>query len=258
MGVLPLQFQTRRIGRVAQPDRVRVVRPDGHRLRPERRVRHPGARHVGRRLGPSVHREGPHRYTGGGRCVPPRRHPPLRRPPTGALLIGRGSGGPTPAPGRPLAMLTSQAIKARAHELGFDLCGIAPAADFDELRFLDTWIAHRYYGTMTWLPRTARVRRDVRQIIPRPGRSSSPARCTTPSAHTRPRTPAARRRTSRATRGVRTITPSSASVSTRCSRGCATRMARRSRRGPTRTRVPSRSVSTRSMPALAGSGSTPV
>ena len=63
-------------------------------------------------------------------------------------------------------MLTPQAIKVRAHELGFDLCGIAPAADFDELRFLDTWIAHRYYGTMTWLPRTARVRRDVRQIIP--------------------------------------------------------------------------------------------
>jgi len=63
-------------------------------------------------------------------------------------------------------MLTPQAIKARAHELGFDLCGIAPAADFDELRFLDTWIAHRYYGTMTWLPRTARVRRDVRKIIP--------------------------------------------------------------------------------------------
>ena len=59
-------------------------------------------------------------------------------------------------------MLTSPAIKARAHELGFDLCGIAPAADFDELRFLDTWIAHRYYGTMTWLPRTARVRRNVR------------------------------------------------------------------------------------------------
>jgi epoxyqueuosine reductase len=63
-------------------------------------------------------------------------------------------------------MLTSPAIKARAHELGFDLCGIAPAADFDELRFLDTWIAHRYYGTMTWLPRTARVRRNVRTIIP--------------------------------------------------------------------------------------------
>src|SRR4029453_10574316 len=63
-------------------------------------------------------------------------------------------------------MLTAPAIKARAHDLGFDLCGIAPAADLDELRFLDTWIAHRYYGTMTWLPRTARVRRDVRRILP--------------------------------------------------------------------------------------------
>jgi epoxyqueuosine reductase len=63
-------------------------------------------------------------------------------------------------------MLTAPAIKARAHELGFDLCGIAPAADLDELRFLDTWIARRYYGTMTWLPRTARVRRDVRRILP--------------------------------------------------------------------------------------------
>jgi epoxyqueuosine reductase len=64
------------------------------------------------------------------------------------------------------AMLTSEAIKARAYDLGFDLCGIAPAEDHAELRFLDEWIAARYYGTMTWLPRTARVRRDVRQIIP--------------------------------------------------------------------------------------------
>jgi epoxyqueuosine reductase len=63
-------------------------------------------------------------------------------------------------------MLTAAAIKARAHDLGFDLCGIAPATDLDELRFLDTWIARRYYGTMTWLPRTARVRRDARRIIP--------------------------------------------------------------------------------------------
>src|SRR4051812_32170398 len=61
------------------------------------------------------------------------------------------------------AMVTSERIKARAHELGFELCGIAAAADYDELSFLDTWIARRRYGTMTWLPRTARVRRDVRR-----------------------------------------------------------------------------------------------
>ena len=93
------------------------------------------------------------------------------------------------------------------HELGFDLCGIAPAADFDELRFLDTWIAHRYYGTMTWLPRTARVRRNVRRSSRRPSRSSSPARCTTPSAHARPRTHGATPHVSRYA-WVRTITPS--------------------------------------------------
>jgi epoxyqueuosine reductase len=63
-------------------------------------------------------------------------------------------------------MLTPECIKARASDLGFDLCGIAAAADFEELRFLDSWIARRYYGTMTWLPRTARVRRDVRRIVP--------------------------------------------------------------------------------------------
>jgi epoxyqueuosine reductase len=63
-------------------------------------------------------------------------------------------------------MLTSETIKARAYDLGFDICGIAPAEDHAELRFLSDWIAERFYGTMTWLPRTARVRRDVRQIIP--------------------------------------------------------------------------------------------
>jgi epoxyqueuosine reductase len=63
-------------------------------------------------------------------------------------------------------MLSSASVKARARELGFDLCGIAPAAAFEELGFLQTWVARRYYGTMTWLPRTARVRSDVRQILP--------------------------------------------------------------------------------------------
>ena len=63
-------------------------------------------------------------------------------------------------------VFTSATLKARAREIGFDLCGIAPAAAFEELGFLQTWIARRYYGTMTWLPRTARVRRDVRHILP--------------------------------------------------------------------------------------------
>jgi epoxyqueuosine reductase len=58
------------------------------------------------------------------------------------------------------------ALKARALDLGFDLCGIAPAERLPELEFLKTWIARRYYGTMTWIPRTQRVRGDIQAIVP--------------------------------------------------------------------------------------------
>ena len=39
-------------------------------------------------------------------------------------------------------MLTAERIKAKASELGFDLCGIAPADSFPELRFLQIGRAH--------------------------------------------------------------------------------------------------------------------
>jgi epoxyqueuosine reductase len=58
------------------------------------------------------------------------------------------------------------ALKQRALHLGFDLCGIAPAERLPELEFLKTWIARRYYGTMSWIPRTARVRGDIQEIVP--------------------------------------------------------------------------------------------
>lgn len=63
-------------------------------------------------------------------------------------------------------MLTSPRIKAKAAEIGFDLCGVSPVDDFPELRFLGEWLARGYAGTMTWLARTARVRRDLRVIMP--------------------------------------------------------------------------------------------
>jgi epoxyqueuosine reductase len=63
-------------------------------------------------------------------------------------------------------MITSPTLKSYAQSLGFDLCGISPAESFPELQFLKTWLARRYYGTMTWLPRSGRVRSDVRQIMP--------------------------------------------------------------------------------------------
>ena len=63
-------------------------------------------------------------------------------------------------------MLTPESIKQRAREIGFDLCGIAPAAAFPELAFLREWIDHGYAGTMGYLPRTAERRSDVRRVLP--------------------------------------------------------------------------------------------
>jgi epoxyqueuosine reductase len=62
--------------------------------------------------------------------------------------------------------LTAAAIKARARELGFDACGIAAAADYPELKFLDAWIARGYAATMAYLPRSAGRRADVRRVLP--------------------------------------------------------------------------------------------
>lgn len=63
-------------------------------------------------------------------------------------------------------MLNSEAVKRRARELGFDLCGIAPADAFPELAFLREWIDRGYAGTMGYLPRTAERRSDVRHVLP--------------------------------------------------------------------------------------------
>ena len=62
--------------------------------------------------------------------------------------------------------LTSAAIKAKARELGFDACGIAPAAAHSELRFFDAWLERGYAGQMTYLHRSAERRADVRRVLP--------------------------------------------------------------------------------------------
>jgi epoxyqueuosine reductase len=62
--------------------------------------------------------------------------------------------------------MTSESVKAKARELGFDLCGIAPADSFPELTFLSEWLRHGYAGTMTWMNRTAKRRADVRNVVP--------------------------------------------------------------------------------------------
>jgi epoxyqueuosine reductase len=62
--------------------------------------------------------------------------------------------------------LSSSAIKARASELGFDLCGIAPAANHPELGFFRDWLARGYAGEMSYLNRSADQRADVRAVLP--------------------------------------------------------------------------------------------
>jgi epoxyqueuosine reductase len=62
--------------------------------------------------------------------------------------------------------MTASDIKAKASELGFDLCGIAPAANHPELGFLREWLAKGYAGTMTYLHRSAKKRLDIRTAEP--------------------------------------------------------------------------------------------
>jgi epoxyqueuosine reductase len=63
-------------------------------------------------------------------------------------------------------MITSTAIKARAHELGFDLCGVSPVDEFPELAYLREWLAQGYAGEMAWMARTAEKRADARHVVP--------------------------------------------------------------------------------------------
>jgi epoxyqueuosine reductase len=62
--------------------------------------------------------------------------------------------------------VTAAEVKARAADLGFDLCGIAPAAAFPELHFLETWLDRGYAGEMQYMHRTAERRADVRSVMP--------------------------------------------------------------------------------------------
>ena len=62
--------------------------------------------------------------------------------------------------------MTSDDVKTLAREAGFDLCGIAAAEAFPELRFLDEWLARGHAGEMRYMARTARRRADVREVVP--------------------------------------------------------------------------------------------
>jgi epoxyqueuosine reductase len=57
-------------------------------------------------------------------------------------------------------------VKAQALQLGFDLCGIAPADAHRELGFMREWLDRGYAGEMHYLHRTAEGRADVRNVLP--------------------------------------------------------------------------------------------
>jgi epoxyqueuosine reductase len=62
--------------------------------------------------------------------------------------------------------ISASDVKRHAVELGFDLCGIAPAQAFSELRFFKEWLDRGYAGEMSYLERTAQAREDVRVSMP--------------------------------------------------------------------------------------------
>src|SRR5262244_645640 len=64
------------------------------------------------------------------------------------------------------APLTSERVKQRARELGFDACGVAPAAEHPELTFFREWLDRGYAGEMAYLRRTVERRADVRNVLP--------------------------------------------------------------------------------------------
>ncbi len=61
--------------------------------------------------------------------------------------------------------LHSGDVKAKASELGFDLCGIAPVGAFPELEYLREWIGQGYAGAMQYMSRSAVTRGDVARVV---------------------------------------------------------------------------------------------
>jgi epoxyqueuosine reductase len=58
------------------------------------------------------------------------------------------------------------AVKRRASELGFDLCGIAAAGDVPAQAAFAEWIANGYAGEMAWLSGQVAKRSDLRVALP--------------------------------------------------------------------------------------------
>ena len=64
--------------------------------------------------------------------------------------------------------LTARRVKAKARQLGFNLCGITPAQPSPTLAAYLRWIERGMHGQMRYLARPDRIRRrqDLREIVP--------------------------------------------------------------------------------------------
>jgi epoxyqueuosine reductase len=76
-----------------------------------------------------------------------------------------GSAAATTAPEQGLRRLPSEAIKKRAAELGFDVCGITTADPARHADFYRQWAAEGKAGEMQWLARNPERRADPRAVL---------------------------------------------------------------------------------------------
>jgi epoxyqueuosine reductase len=63
-------------------------------------------------------------------------------------------------------VLTAEAVKSKARELGFDACGICAATTYPELTFFADWVARGYAASMEYLTRSVEARSDIRHVLP--------------------------------------------------------------------------------------------
>jgi epoxyqueuosine reductase len=59
-----------------------------------------------------------------------------------------------------------EAIRQRARELGFDVCGITTASPPQSAQKLHQWLAREQHGEMSYLARNAHKRTDPQQVLP--------------------------------------------------------------------------------------------
>ncbi|MFQ6114149.1 MAG: tRNA epoxyqueuosine(34) reductase QueG [bacterium] len=63
-------------------------------------------------------------------------------------------------------MWSTQKIKQKAHDLGFDLVGVAPVQPVPELSFYKDWIEAGYAGEMEYLKRNVEKRTSITEVVP--------------------------------------------------------------------------------------------